>query len=93
MELKKNSAIYRNDNLEIKDESIKGIVKDVKEYFLYEIASQCMTIEAEYENIISNFRMVADLLENLEEIENDKEVIIVKYNPMGAFYYIKEEEV
>lgn len=50
--------IYRNDNIIEKDNSVIGTIKDLKEYFRYQIASQCMTGEEEKEdftNALYNF--------------------------------------
>ena len=51
--------IYRNDNIEIKGNYVKGSIKDLKEYFRYEIASQCMTgSECDYENFSDNVKKI-----------------------------------
>ena len=91
MKFTKYSAIYRNDNLIINDEDVIGNVKDVKEYFKYELASQCMS-DINYENLIDNGKMIFYLLEQLEN-ENDDLKIKVYYNPMGALQYTTNLEV
>ena len=35
--------IYRNDNIIEKDNYVIGTIEDLKVYFRYQIASQCMT--------------------------------------------------
>lgn len=87
MKFRTNSAIYRNDKLLISDTEIIGLCKDVKEYFIYELASQCTGINNAYENIIFNGRMILNLIEDLDNNVNDDFNIVVKYNPMGSLYY------
>ena len=86
MKFEKYMAIYRNDNLIINDESVIGLVKDIKEYLKYELASQCMSMKVDFENLIDNGKMIFYLLEQLEN-ENDNLKIRVYYNPMGALQY------
>lgn len=87
MKFRTSSAIYRNDKLIINDTEVKGLCKDVKEYFIYDLASQCMGDNG-YEDIIFNGRMIFDLIEELENNNvNDDFNIVVKYNPMGSLYY------
>lgn len=81
--------IYRNDNLKITDEEVTGKVKDVKEYFRYEVANQCMSFLS-YEELIYNSKLIFDLIEELEE-ENDDLEIEVYFNPVGAYEYKKVE--
>lgn len=80
--------IYRNDNLIINDDRITGTIKDLKEYFRYEIANQCMKGEEESENFTDNLRNVADLLDNLEEdkqLYDESDFLTVSPHPMGGF--------
>jgi len=96
MKFKNNSAIYRNDNLIFENgDSVKGKAKEVKEYLLYELASQCMSINQDYEEIVYNGRLILDLIEELENNGVHESVIIVKENPMGSLYYeiIENNEV
>ncbi len=82
MKFEKYSAIYRNDNLTINDEYVIGNVKDVKEYFRYELASQCMS-DVDYENLCDNMELIRDLFISLEnDDENNK--IKVSVHPMGS---------
>ena len=88
--------LYKNDDIEKTTEYVKGSIKDLKEYFRYEIASQCMTgNECEYENFSDNVRNIIDLLDNLYEdtmndIYNDLDIIKVCDHPMGGFTIEKE---
>lgn len=59
--------IYRNDDIIEKDNYVIGTIKDLKEYFRYQIASQCMTGEEEKEGLTNEIRNICDLLDNLEE--------------------------
>ena len=87
MNFNKYSAIYRNDNLIIDSESVQGKTKDIKEYFTYELASQCMS-DLGYEEIVYNGRLILNLIDELENNNiNDDFTIIVKYNPMGSLYF------
>lgn len=88
MKFEKYMAIYRNDNLIINDESVIGLVKDVKEYFRYELANQCMS-DIDYENLCDNMELIRDLLINLQD-DDENNKVEVKYHPMG---YLAIEEV
>ena len=89
--------IYRNDNIEFKDDKVKGTIKDLKEYFRYEIASQCMSMNTdEFENFSDNVHNIIDLLDNLyEDTENetftDNDIVIVSEHPMGGFVIERDE--
>lgn len=81
--------IYRNDNLKFTGEEVIGKVKDIKEYFKYEVASQCMS-DLSYEELIYNSKLVFDLIEELEEEDNELEIGVI-FNPMGSYQYRKIE--
>lgn len=89
--------IYRNDNIIESDESVKGTIKDLKVYFRYQIASQCMTgSDCDYENFSDNVRNIINLLDNLyEDIENkiftDNDIVKVSVHPMGGFVIERDE--
>lgn len=84
MKFNKYSAIYRNDDLKIDSEEVSGKTKDIKEYFRYELASQCMS-DVDYENLIFNAKMIIYFIEDLEESGLDDNTEIRAYlNPMGA---------
>ena len=90
LKFSKYMAIYRNDALEINDESVVGSIKDLMEYFRYEIADQSMSgTECDIENYIDNVKNIIEVLENLQEdlmneqyTEND--VLKVSVHPMGG---------
>lgn len=83
--------LYRNDNIIINDETVTGSIKDLKEYFRYEIASQCMTGEdCNYENFSDNVKNIIELLDNLyEDTENElfsnNDIMKISIHPMGGY--------
>lgn len=83
--------LYRNDDIIIQDDTVTGSIKDLKEYFRYEIASQCMTGEdCNYENFSDNVKNIIELLDNLyedtiNEIFTDDDIMRVGVHPMGGF--------
>ena len=93
--------IYRNDNIEITDEYVKGSIKDLMEYFRYEIASQSMSgkwlNEDIFENYSNNIHNIIDLLDNLYEdlinnIYTENDIMKVSEHPMGGFVIEKESD-
>lgn len=86
--------IYRNDNIIEKDNYVIGTIKDLKEYFRYQIASQCMTGEEEKEGFTYEIREICDLLDNLEEdlqLYPDCAVMKVSKMEMGNFMIESED--
>lgn len=80
--------LYRNDNIIIKDEEIKGTLEDLREYFRYQIAGLCLTGENEREGFTQEVREIADLLDNLEEdlqLYDKNDFLIVRRHPMGGY--------
>lgn len=90
--------IYKNDNIEITNDYIKGTIEDLKEYFRYEIATQCMSgTDCCYENFRDNVKNIIDLLDNLYEdtdnnIFSDDDFITVKEHSMGGYLIEKGED-
>lgn len=85
--------IYRNDNLIIKDNYIIGTIKELKEYFRYEIASQCMTGEEQKEEFTNNIREICDLLDTLEEdLQFYPDYTSLKVSKMKMGNFIVERE-
>ena len=90
--------IYRNDDIEKTGDYVKGTIKDLKEYFRYQIAEQCMTgSECDYENFSDNVKTIIDLLDKLYyETENgnlsDNDVIKVTEHPMGGLFIEETEQ-
>ena len=86
--------IYRNDNIIEKDNYVIGTTKDLKEYFKYQIASQCMSGEEEKEGFINEIRYICDLLDTLEEdsqLYPDYATIKVSKMEMGNFIIERED--
>lgn len=89
--------IYRNDNIKISDTYVIGSIKDLKEYFRYEIASQCMKFNFDYENFSDNVKKIMELLDNLYEdtlngVYSDYDIVKVSEHPMGSFIIESEWE-
>lgn len=89
--------IYRNDDLKITDEYVIGTIKDLKEYFRYEIASKSMSYNFNYENYSHNVKEIIALLDNLYEdtdndIYTDDDTLKVSMHPMGSFIIESEWE-
>lgn len=92
MNFDKNMAIYRNDNLEIDGDTVRGKVEDVMEFLKYEIAHQCMS-RIDYEELINNTREIIDLLAVMMDNINDHEQRIEVYqHPMGGLYFNELED-
>lgn len=86
--------IYRNDDIIEKDNYVIGTIKDLKEYFRYQIASQCMTGEEEKEGLTNEIRNICDLLDNLEEdlqLYPDYATMKVSKMKMGNFIIERED--
>ena len=85
--------IYRNDNIIERDNYVIGTTKDLKEYFRYQIASQCMAVEEE-EGFTNEVRYICDLLDTLEEdsqLYPDYAMIKVSKMEMGNFVIERED--
>ena len=84
--------IYRNDNIIEKDNYVIGTTKDLKEYFRYQIARQCMSEEEEV--FTNEIREICNLLDNLEEdsqLYPDYATIKVSKMEMGNFIIERED--
>lgn len=86
--------IYRNDNLTITDTYVIGTLKDLKEYFRYELASQCMSF-SEDEDFLTNAADIINVISNLVEDEenglyNLNDTLKVAEHQMGGFYITSE---
>lgn len=83
--------LYRNDNIIEKDDTVTGTIKDLKEYFRYEIARQCMAgDECDYENFSDNVKNIIELLDNLykdteNDIFSDNDIVKISAHVMGGF--------
>lgn len=75
----------------INEEIIQGKPLEIERQLQLEIANQILKMGGnDYENTCQNMRMVADIIEILEEHINE-DFITLRYNPMGA-WYLEEEE-
>ena len=86
--------IYRNDNIIEKDNYVIGTIEDLKVYFRYQIASQCMTGSEEKEGFTNEIRETCDLLDTLEEdsqLYHDYTTIKVSKMEMGNFIIERED--
>lgn len=79
-------------DLIINEELMTGKPYNIERELQRELANQILTLNGNnYENITNNMRELADVIEILEEHIND-DFIILKYNPMGAWYVDEEGE-
>lgn len=86
--------IYRNDNIIEKDNYVVGSIKELKEYFRYQIAGLCMTGEEEKEGLTNEIRYICDLLDTLEEdsqLYPNYAVMKVSKMEMGNFIIERED--
>lgn len=88
--------IYKNDNIKVENDSVIGTIGDLKEYFRYEIASQCMKFDFDYEIFRFNVNEILSLLDNLyEDTENeiftDTDIVKVVKTPMGSLIIERED--
>lgn len=86
--------IYRNDKIIEKDNCVIGTIKDLKEYFRYQIASKCMTGEEEQEGFTNEVRELCGLLDTLEEdlqLYPDYVTMKVSKMEMGNFIIKRED--
>lgn len=70
------------------------LLKDLKEYFRYQIASQCMTGSEEKEGFTNEVREICGLLDNLEEdlqLYPDYETMKISIVEMGNFIIERED--
>lgn len=75
----------------INEELIQGNPIKIEGALKMEIASEILKMGNNYEDVCANMRMTADVFELLEEHINEEEVTL-RYNPMGAWYYVEKEE-
>lgn len=75
----------------INEEIIQGNPIKIEGALKMEIANEILKMGNNYEDVCANMRMTADVFELLEEHIND-ECVTLKYNPMGAWYYVEKEE-
>lgn len=78
-------------NTIINEDIIKGNPVKIEGILKMEIANEILKMGNNYEDVCANMRMTADVFEILEEHINE-ECVILKYNPMGAWYYVESED-
>lgn len=76
----------------INEELIKGTPKQIKIAIIKEIIYQLKDINEEnYEDTCYNLQLFSNILEQVYENINEKELTF-KYNSMGSFYKVEEGE-
>lgn len=84
-EMEKRNAVL------ISDEIMTGRPYNIEREIQRELANQILTLNGNnYEDVTTNMRQLADVIDILEEHIND-DFITLRYNPMGA-WYISEED-
>lgn len=76
----------------IEEELLQGEPLRLERVLIMETVNQLQQINgSNYENTCHNLRMIADVIEEIEDHIND-EIITFKYNPMGNWYRVEEDE-
>ena len=90
---KKNYILNKwTTKLLINEEIMQGQPLALEKHIKMEIANQILQMSGnDYEDVTNNMRIFADVLETIEEHIND-DIITFKYNPMGAWYLVEEDE-
>lgn len=72
------------------DEDVIGQVSEIKKCFMQHLAEITMDGEVEMGEKTNKLRLVAELIDKLEN-ESEKTIVKVSYNPMGTFniYHIQ----
>ena len=79
-------------NLIIEEEILQGQPLRLETELKLELIQQLQQMNGNnYENICDNLRLLADVFEEIEDHIND-DLITFKWNPMGAWYRVEEEE-
>lgn len=79
-------------NVIIEEELLQGEPLRLERALIMETVNALQQINgSNYENTCHNLRMIADVIEEIENHIND-EIITFKYNPMGAWYRVEEDE-
>ena len=87
-EILKNLKITETNNEEFIGERLS-----MENFFLRMIALETENYDLDIEEVVYNIDLMLDLIKELNDSGMDtREMIIVKYNPMGAWYYEKYEE-
>jgi hypothetical protein len=76
----------------INEDIIEGNPSELMMSLQTQIANQILHMSTnDYEDVCANMRMTSEIFEILEEHINN-EIVTLKYNPMGAWYYVESEE-
>lgn len=77
-------------NVIIEEELLQGEPLRLERALIMETVNALQQINgSNYENTCHNLRLIADVIEEIEEHIND-DLITFKWNPMGAWYRVEE---
>lgn len=80
------------NNVIITEDIMQGKPLAIERELQRETAEQILTMSGNnYENVCENMRVIADVIELLEEHINE-DFITLRYNPMGSWYIESESE-
>lgn len=80
------------NNIIIDEELLQGEPLRLERALIMETVNALQQINgSNYENTCYNLRLIADVIEEIEEHIND-DLITFRYNPMGAWYRVEEGE-
>ena len=79
-------------NVIIEEEILQGEPLRLERALIMETINALQQINgSNYEDTCHNLRLIADVIEEIEEHIND-DLITFKWNPMGAWYRVENEE-
>ena len=80
-----------NKTIIIEEELLQGQPLQLERALIMETVNALQQINgSNYENVCHNLRLIADVIEEIEEHIND-ETITFKWNPMGSWYRVESE--
>ena len=80
------------NNIIINEELLQGQPLQLERALIMETINALQQINgSNYENTCYNLRLIADVIEEIEDHIND-ETITFRYNPMGSWYRVDEVE-
>jgi hypothetical protein len=80
------------NNIIIEEEILQGEPLKLERALIMETINALQQINgSNYEDTCHNLRLIADVIEEIEEHIND-DLITFKWNPMGAWYRVENEE-
>lgn len=92
--MKSYEEILKDLKIREENEELIGERLNMQNLFLQLMKYEIEECELDIEEIIVNIEEKLDLIKQLNDSGMDaKEMIIVKYNPMGAWYFEKYEEI